>query len=255
MPAASAAAATRSAAPAGTGSADALLGTRDLVGESPLQGPAPDIGADERDGTPPRTTIESGPEPVVRVGRVTFTFRADEPGATFDCRIDDGDYEPCASPYTTDSLNNGDHVFAVRATDPSGNVETTPAERLFSVDKIIAGANVAARGVQRTGGDRFAVVITVRSGELTQVRAAGRIKAGKKRYRIESGHVTLIAGEVRRLKLLPVKRRASHRIRKAIKRGKRAEAVLNVTFIDLIGNRAISGDVDVTIKGPRRKRR
>ena len=234
------------------GSADALLGGRDLAGEPRIQGPAPDIGADERDGTPPRTTIESGPEPVVRVGKVTFAFRADEPGASFSCRIDDGEFQPCASPYTTDSLNQGDHVFQVRATDPAGNVETTPAERLFSVDKIIAGANVAARGVQRASGGRVAVVITVRSGEFTQVRAAGRIKAGKKRFRIESRHVTLIAGEVRRLKLAPIKRRASGKIRKAIRRGKCAEAVLNVTFVDLIGNRAISGDVDVKVKARRK---
>lgn len=230
------------------GSVDGLLGPRDLAGESRIQGPAPDIGADERDGTAPRTTIESGPEPVVRVGKVTFTFRADEPGSTFSCRIDDGDYQPCSSPFTTDSLSQGDHVFSVRATDPAGNVETTPAQRLFSVDKVIDGANVAAHGVQRTRGGKVAVVITVRCGEFARVRAAGNIKAGEKRFRIESGGVTLVGGQVRRLKLVPAKRRASRKIRKAIKRGKRADAVLNVTFIDLIGNRAISGDVDVKLK-------
>lgn len=235
------------------GSADSLLGPRDLAGESRIQGPAPDIGADERDGTAPRTTIESGPEPVVRVGKVTFTFRADEPGSTFSCRVDDGDYQPCASPFTTGSLADGHHVFQVRATDPAGNVEATPAERLFSVDKVIDGANVAARGIQRTRGGEVVIAITVNCGELARVRAAGHIRAGKKRFRIESGEVTLIAGEVRRLRLTPVKRRTSRRIRKLISRGKGADAVLNVTFVDQVGNRAISGDVDVRLKLGRRR--
>lgn len=237
------------------GSIDGLLGPRDLAGESRIQGPAPDIGADERDGTPPRTTIESGPEPVVRVGKVTFTFRADEPGSTFSCRIDEGDYQPCTSPFTTDSLNQGDHVFEVRATDPAGNVEATPAERLFSIDKVIDGANVAAHGVQRTRGGKVAIAITVHCGEFARVRAAGNIKAANKRFRIESGEVTLVGGQTRRLKLVPVKRRSSRRIRKAIRNGKPAEAVLNVTFIDLIGNRAVSGDVDVRVKTPRKRHR
>lgn len=236
------------------GSTDPLLGDRDLGGAARIQGPVPDIGADERDGTPPRTTIDSGPAAVVRDGKVTFTFRSDEPGSTFSCRIDDGEFQPCTSPYTTDSLEQGDHVFAVRATDSAGNVEPTPAERLFGVDKVIAGANVAARGVQRIGGGRVAIAITVRAGEFTRVWAAGSIAVGKKRYRIESGRTTLVAGQVRRLLLRPVKPRASRRIRKAIRHRKRARALLNATFVDLIGNRATSGEVDVKLKRRRGRR-
>ncbi len=232
--------------PTDVGSFEPPLDSSDLAGRPRIQGSPPDFSADEREATPPRTTIESGPAPVVRVGKVTFTFGADEPGSTFSCRIDDGGYQPCASPYTIDSLNEGDHVFAVRATDPAGNVEMTPAERLFSVDKIIVGANVAARGVQRTAAGRVAV--TVRSGEFTQVRATGKIRAGGKQFRITSKQATLIAGEDRRLTLAPVKRRASRWIRKAIRHGKRAQAVLNVSFVDLVGNRAVSGDVDVMVK-------
>ncbi len=203
------------------------------------------------DHTAPRTTIESGPAPVVRRGRLTFSFRADEPGATFACRLDDGGYKPCRSPYTTGPLKQGDHVFGVRATDPAGNVEATPAERRFSVDKSIAGANAAARRVQRPRGGRVAIVISVRSGEQTRVRAAGKVRVGERRFRVRSRWIRLSAGAVRRLRLVPVRPRASRRIRKALGRGKRARAKLAVTFVDLIGNRAISGEVDVRVKEPR----
>lgn len=99
-----------------------------------------------------------------------------------------------------------------------------------------------------------ASAVTVRAGEFTRVWAAGSIAVGKKRYRIESGRTTLVAGQVRRLLLRPVKPRASRRIRKAIRHRKRARALLNATFVDLIGNRATSGEVDVKLKRRRGRR-
>lgn len=205
------------------------------------------------EGALPQTTIESGPAAAVRTGKVTFAFRSNEPGSTFDCRIDDGDYRSCTSPYTTGSLNQGDHVFRVRATDPSGNVEPTPAEWVFTVDKVIDGANAAARPLQRMRGRKVSITVTVRSGELTRVRAGGTLHAGKKRFRIESGRRWLVAGGARKLKLKPTKRRATRRIRRALKKGKPVEAVLAVTFVDSLGNSATSGEVSVRIKAGRGK--
>lgn len=236
------------------GSQGTLLGDRDLGGEPRIQGPEPDIGADERDGTPPRTTIDSGPAAAVKSGRVTFSFRSNEPGSTFACQVDDGPYERCSSPHTTSTLTQGDHVFRVRATDPAGNVELTPAERTFNVDKVIAGANVAARGIQRVDGKRFGLFVTVKADELARVRAAGTVKAGKHRYRVESNQVTLVAGMTRRLTLSPKSKRSGKKIAKALKRGKDVQAVLTATFVDLLGNRATSGELDVKVKGSRGKK-
>ncbi len=231
------------------GSVGTSMGDRDLDGAPRVQGPLPDIGADERDGTPPRTTIESGPAAAVKSGRVTFAFRADDSGATFACRVDDAPYEPCSSPFTTSTLSQGDHVFAVRATDSAGNVEATPAERSFTVDKVIQGANVAARNVQRQRGRKLTLVVTVRAGELARVRATGYVRAGKRRFPVESRQTTLVAGGSAKLRLMPKDRRAGRKVSKALKRGDRVDAVLAATFIDLLGNRATSGEVDVRLRG------
>lgn len=230
------------------GSQGTLLGGLDIGGEPRVQGPEPDIGADERDGTPPRTAIESGPAAAVKTGRVTFAFSSDEPGSTFECRIDEGDYKRCSSPFTTDTLNQGDHVFSVRATDPAGNVEPTPASRYFTVDKVISGANVAARSVQRLRGRRVSVALSVRSEELTRVRAGGTLRAGDRRFRLESKQRTLVAGGASRLTLTPKQRNANRKIVKLLRRHGAGEAALTATFIDSLGNRATSGDVDVRVR-------
>lgn len=36
------------------------------------------------------------------------------PDASFDCRLDDGDWRGCASPHTVTGLGNGKYQFAVR---------------------------------------------------------------------------------------------------------------------------------------------
>jgi hypothetical protein len=57
---------------------------------------------------------------------LSFTFTADE-DATFTCALDGEPPVPCVSPVTRDGLGRGTHTFVVSATDPAGNVETTPA--------------------------------------------------------------------------------------------------------------------------------
>ncbi|KRA31007.1 MULTISPECIES: RCC1 domain-containing protein [unclassified Nocardioides] len=58
----------------------------------------------------------------------SFSFASTEAGSTFECQIDSGAFEPCTSPVTT-RLRFGNHTFAVRARDASGNVDLTPATR------------------------------------------------------------------------------------------------------------------------------
>ncbi len=63
-------------------------------------------------------------------------FSSNEPGSTFECRVDSGPFGACSGPgesHTTASLGDGPHSFEVRATDPVGNVGS-PASRLFGVN-------------------------------------------------------------------------------------------------------------------------
>src|SRR5439155_968720 len=55
-------------------------------------------------------------------------------GSTFQCALDGGGFAPCASPQTYSALASGNHTFQVRATDPAGNTDPTPASFTWTVD-------------------------------------------------------------------------------------------------------------------------
>ncbi len=85
------------------------------------------------DNTPPGTVIDSGPSGTTTDSTPTFGFHSTETGSTFQCAIDAGSFVSCASPHTTAPLADGAHTFRVRAIDPAGNVDPTPATRSFTV--------------------------------------------------------------------------------------------------------------------------
>jgi PKD repeat protein len=100
------------------------------------------------DTTAPTTVIASGPPDTVHSGPIAFGVGADE-DATFECALDDGAYGSCAVTYRAEDLSLGEHVFRARATDRAGNVDPTPAERVFTV---VNTAPQAALTVDRETG-------------------------------------------------------------------------------------------------------
>ena len=87
------------------------------------------------DAEPPDTTITAGPTGTVRSTGATFTFTASEPGASFECRLDEGAWAPCGSPRTLSGLSYGRHSFHVRALDQLGNTDVTHASRAWTVER------------------------------------------------------------------------------------------------------------------------
>jgi Domain of unknown function (DUF5122) beta-propeller len=86
------------------------------------------------DTTPPESSIVSGPqEGSTTGGSVTFAFSSSEPGSSFECSLDGAAFSQCASPASY-NLTDGSHTFEVKATDPEGNADTTPASRTWTVD-------------------------------------------------------------------------------------------------------------------------
>lgn len=86
----------------------------------------------------PSVTFQSGPEEPTPTNDPTPTFRfsASDPMASFECALDGAAPEPCESPYTTASLDDGAHSLAVRASD----VLAGPGEwatRAFSIDTSV----------------------------------------------------------------------------------------------------------------------
>jgi hypothetical protein len=82
----------------------------------------------------PETQITKGPKAKTRKKKATFEFTSSEPGSTFECSLDGGPFAACTSPDTV-KVKKGKHSFAVRAKDPAGNVDGSPATDDWKVKK------------------------------------------------------------------------------------------------------------------------
>ena len=81
------------------------------------------------DATPPETTLVGQPDPLS--GTPLLTFASNEPGSTFECRLDSSTWVACASPWQM-SVAFGSHIASARAIDPVGNVDMTHASVTWS---------------------------------------------------------------------------------------------------------------------------
>ncbi len=95
--------------------------------------PTPATRSFSVDTQPPDTTITSGPSGNTNNRTPAFSFTSNVPGSTFQCSLDNSKFSACTSPKTYSNQSYGIHVFKVRAIDPAGNVDPTPAERTFTV--------------------------------------------------------------------------------------------------------------------------
>lgn len=102
------------------------------------------------DTTPPDTSIAEGPSGSTATKTPSFTFASSEPNGTFECRIDDGAFAACSSPFKTGSLTDGPHSLEVRATDQAKNTDPTPASRSFSVDTTTPQTTITAGPTGKT---------------------------------------------------------------------------------------------------------
>ncbi|MEJ7842574.1 MAG: hypothetical protein WKF95_12455, partial [Rubrobacter sp.] len=99
--------------------------------------PPPDTAA-------PETTITAGPSGTVDVNDATFGFSSSEANSTFKCKLDDGSFTSCSSPKNYGGLDDGPHVFQVRATDAADNTDPSPASRSWTVDTAPPPGDTAA---------------------------------------------------------------------------------------------------------------
>ncbi|MDP9442396.1 MAG: right-handed parallel beta-helix repeat-containing protein [Actinomycetota bacterium] len=162
------------------------------------------------DATPPETTITAGPSGATADDTPTFEFSSGEEGSRFACRVDAAPFGPCTSPYTTGPLGNGSHTFEVRATDPAGNTDPTPAARSFTVDvrpaMAVADA-AAAEGDKGTTSMSFVVSLsspTTREVSVNYVTADGTAMK-KSDYNAVSGTVQFAPGETRKTIVVSIK--------------------------------------------------
>ena len=89
------------------------------------------------DQTEPETTITDGPPDPTPDSSATFIFESNEANSTFECKVDNGEWEACISPEEYSGFLDGAHTFEVRAIDAAGNVDPTPAVWNWNVDSSI----------------------------------------------------------------------------------------------------------------------
>ncbi|MWC28832.1 S-layer homology domain-containing protein [Paenibacillus sp. MMS18-CY102] len=86
------------------------------------------------DTAPPDTAIVSGPAVLASTPSATFSFNGNEDNVAFQCQLDNGAYSACANSETFSGLADGSHTLLVKAIDPVGNVDPTPASYTWTVD-------------------------------------------------------------------------------------------------------------------------
>jgi hypothetical protein len=89
------------------------------------------------DTTAPDTEIDAKPTNPTPISAGSFTFASNETGVTYACKLDDAAWAACGASYTTPSLADGPHTLSVRATDPAGNTDATPATYSWTVNTTL----------------------------------------------------------------------------------------------------------------------
>jgi hypothetical protein len=102
------------------------------------------------DTTPPETTIISGPAPITTSHTATFSFSSSEGGSTFQCRLDSGAYESCASGKQYTGVGDGTHTFYVHAIDSVGNTDASDDSLTWTVDSAEPNTTIDSGPVSPT---------------------------------------------------------------------------------------------------------
>ena len=82
----------------------------------------------------PQTSITKGPKARITSTKALFRFASNEPGSSFECKLDKARWKVCRPPQKLTGLDRGEHSFRVRAVDPAGNVDKSPARRNFKIE-------------------------------------------------------------------------------------------------------------------------
>jgi hypothetical protein len=183
----------------------------------------------------PETTITSGPSGPTNDTSPSFEFIDALPTTTYECNLDSGTWSACSSPKSYPNLPDGPHGFAVRSVDLEGDTDPTPAERSFTVDTKLNGS-ASAKQKQKQKGKKVVVKVKAKAKEDLDAKATGKVKVGKKSYKLKPLTKSVSSGDSKNLKLKPKKSKDKKKIAKALKKGKKAEAKLTVKLTDEAGN-------------------
>ncbi|HEY6731026.1 MAG TPA: choice-of-anchor Q domain-containing protein [Solirubrobacterales bacterium] len=102
-----------------------------LVPASPIL-----VQAVQGDRTPPNTRIVSGPARITFERQAKFRFASTEAQSRFQCKVDKRPWKGCRNPFKRKVKAGAKHLFKVRAIDRFGNVDRSPAQFGWRVEKV-----------------------------------------------------------------------------------------------------------------------
>jgi hypothetical protein len=105
--------------------------------------PTPASAAWTVDVTPPDTSVTDGP-PGLSGTSAAWEFTSTQAGSTFQCSLDGLTFGACTSPKQYTQLAQGLHIFQVKATDPAGNQDTSPALGIWTADATAADTTITS---------------------------------------------------------------------------------------------------------------
>jgi hypothetical protein len=227
------------------------------------------------DGVPPETTIDpaSGPPALTSDTTASFSFSSSEL-STFECSINGSDFAVCTSPATYTDLEEGEHIFQVRAIDHSGHglTDPTPAQRTWTVavletpiDEEIAPDESAGTS---SSPDESLVLIAGRAVKVSRrgivsvalncsgsrdcagtviLTTSKRVRYGKRKrvVRLASRKFEIDAGRTKKVRV-----RISRRKMRLLRRLRRIKTDVTVRERDRAG-RARVGTRTILLKAPR----
>ncbi|MGH3033191.1 MAG: Ig-like domain-containing protein [Gaiellaceae bacterium] len=125
------------------------------------------------DLTPPETTITMGPASPTNSTSPSFTFTSSEAGSSFQCALDGSVFSPCTSPKSYTGLAAGSHTFEVRATDPAGNTDGSPAAHTWTIDTSAPETTITSAPASPTNQTNASFSFASEPGATFQCRLDG----------------------------------------------------------------------------------
>jgi Domain of unknown function (DUF1929) len=200
------------------------------------------------DTTPPETTITYGPMSTT-ANTARFEFSSSEPGGSFSCRLDGGAWGPCFSPTDYSGLGVAAHTFSVRAADPAGNVDPSPA--LWSWEVLPAATALAEPPAALSITDSTPPAVNLRMKrkrgrvvlevdcltEACTATASGRIvvSGAARAFKLRPDSAQITKGGRAKLQLRFPKK-VSRTVRRALRRRQKVRVRIAVTARDFAGN-------------------
>ena len=138
---------------------------------------------------PQDTAISSGPPAATNSTSATLNFdAASDPDATYECRLDRpgegaASFFACGGPSDKSEsfsslTTNGPYTFYVRGKDPSGNLDSTPASRAWTVDTVAPVVSLTGGPAQGSTVSSTTASFTISASEGTLSCALDAVVTG-----------------------------------------------------------------------------